>query len=355
LSARLRWQRATRDFSFDAEVPARGVTALFGPSGAGKTSCLRALAGLDRDCRGSLTFAGRTWQDDARALFVPPHRRRIGYVLQDAELFAHLTVAGNIDFGYRRAGQPAHLQREQLIDEFGLRALLARRPAALSGGERQRVAIVRALLSDPELLLFDEPLSALDGAARATLLTALETLHATLAVPMIYVSHSIDEVARLADHVLLMDSGRVIAQGSLQETLSRSDLPAALAEAIGTVIEGYIAAHDERHHLTELTFDGGRLLLPRTGAPLGARLRCRIAARDVTLSLRPQSDTSALNQLQAEVVSIDAAGDASQCLVLLQVGGERLMARISRRSCETLALRPGVSVHAQIKATALGG
>jgi molybdate transport system ATP-binding protein len=185
LRAHLHWRRGSRSFALEASVPARGVTALFGPSGAGKTSCLRAIAGLDRDCRGTLAFAGEVWQDDAQGIFVPPHRRRIGYVLQDAELFAHLTVAGNIDYGFRRTGSPAHLGRDRLIDDFGLRTLLARRPDALSGGERQRVAIVRALLSDPALLLFDEPISALDGAARTALLTALESLHASLAVPMI--------------------------------------------------------------------------------------------------------------------------------------------------------------------------
>ena len=355
LRADLSWRRGRRDFELEAHVPARGITALFGPSGAGKTSCLRAIAGLDRDCRGALTFAGEVWQEDSRGIFVPPHRRRIGYVVQEAELFPHLTVSGNIDYGFRRAGSPSHLPRERLIDDFGLRALLTRRPGALSGGERQRVAIVRALLSDPALLLFDEPLSALDGAARSALLTALESLHASLAVPMIYVSHSIDEVARLADHILILDRGRIVAQGSLQDTLSRSDLPPALADAVGTVIEGRVAAHDERYQLTELAFEGGRLFLPRTEAQIGARLRCRIAARDVTLSLQPQPGSSALNQLSGKVLTIEDAGDSSQCLVVLQIGAERVIARISLRSREALALQPGSTVHAQFKATALGG
>jgi len=355
LRAHLHWRRGGRNFALEAAVPARGVTALFGPSGAGKTSCLRAIAGLDRDCRGTLTFSGEAWQEDSQDIFVPPHRRRIGYVVQDAELFTHLTVAGNIDYGFRRAGSPEHLGRERLIDDFGLRGLLTRRPDALSGGERQRVAIVRALLSDPALLLFDEPLSALDGIARSALLTALESLHASLAVPMIYVSHSIDEVARLADHVLILDGGRIVAQGSLKDTLARADLPPALADAAGTVIEGRVAAHDERYHLTELAFEGGRLYLPRSEARIGARLRCRIAARDVTLSLQPHPGSSALNQLPGHVLTIEDAGDTSQCLVLLQVGAERVMARISRRSCEGLALKPGSAVHAQFKATALGG
>ena len=341
--------------AFDAALPAKGVTALFGPSGAGKTSCLRMIAGLDRVAAGTLRFGEATWQDSKRRLFAPPHRRRVGYVAQAPGLFEHLDVAGNLDFAWRRAGRPAHLDREQLIDQFGLRSLLSRRVGALSGGERQRVAIVRALLSDPVLLLLDEPLSALDGAAREDLLERLETLHARLAIPMIYVSHTIDEVARLADHIVLLDAGRVVAQGPLNATVTRLDLPPALIEAAGAVIEAVVTAYDPADHLAELTFGGGVLLLPRDRASLGEALRCRIAARDVVLTTERQTGSSALNQLACRVVAVGGADHPSQCLVQLDVGGTVLLARITRRSARALDLKPRGQVWAQVKATALGG
>lgn len=355
LQADLRWQRGDTELDVKLALPARGISVLFGPSGAGKTSCLRAIAGLEPQARGRIAFNGTVWQDRDSGVWIPPHRRRIGYVVQEASLFAHHSVAGNLDYGYRRAGRPAHLDREGLIDRFGVRPLLSRRVAALSGGERQRVAIVRALLSDPALLLFDEPLSALDAGAREHLLGQLEALHASLSVPMLYVSHAIDEVARLADHLVLLDAGRVAAQGRLQDTLARPDLPPALREAAGTVIEGTVTRQLEDEHLTEVAFDGGRLLLPSHGAAPGQRLRCRIGARDVVLARHPQEDSSALNQLRGQVMAMAEADHPSQCLVQLRVGANLLLARITRRSWQALDLAPGREIWAQVKAVALGG
>ena len=355
LQVRLQWQRGDTALDLRLDLPARGISVLFGPSGAGKTSGLRAVAGLEPQARGHVTFRGRVWQDSDAGVFVPPHKRRIGYVVQEASLFTHRSVAGNLDYGYRRAGRPAHLDREGVIDRFGVRPLLDRPVAALSGGERQRVAIVRALLSDPDLLLFDEPLSALDAGAREALLGQLEALHARLDIPMLYVSHAIDEVARLADHLVLLDAGRVVACGGLQDTLARPDLPPALREAAGTVIEGTVTRHFADEHLTEITFDGGRLLLPSRGAATGQRLRCRIGARDVVLARHPQDDSSALNQLHGRVLAMAEADHPSQCLVQLQVGGNRLLARITRRSWQALELAPGRDIWAQVKAVALGG
>jgi molybdate transport system ATP-binding protein len=354
LNAALTLRRGALAIAFEASLPASGVTALFGPSGAGKTSCLRMIAGLDR-AAGRLSFAGETWQDSARRVFVPPHRRRIGYVAQAPGLFDHLDVAGNLDFAWRRAGRPQRLDREGLIDQFGVRALLARRVGGLSGGERQRVAIVRAMLSDPVLLLLDEPLTGLDGAAREDLLGRLEALHARLAAPMmIYVSHAIDEVARLADHIVLLDAGGVAGAGPLNAVVTRLDLPPALIEAAGAVIEGVVTAHDPADHLTELSFDGGVLLTPRERTSLGERLRCRIAARDVVLTTERQAATSALNQLACRVIAIGDADHPSQCLVQLDAGGTPLLARITRRSLRALDLEPGKAVWAQVKAVALG-
>jgi len=354
LSAQLTWRRGALAFDIDLRLPAQGVTALFGPSGAGKSSCLRAIAGLDREATGRVSFGEMVWQDSAQRIFVPTHQRRIGYVFQEASLFAHRDVAGNLDFGYRRAGRPAHLDCDGLIDRFGLRPLLQRRVSGLSGGERQRVAMVRALLSDPALLLFDEPLSALDGAARAELLACLESLHGMLRVPMIYVSHNVDEVARLADHLLLMEAGRVIAQGRLHDTLTRLDLPPALGEALGAVIEGRVVGYDAQDQLIELEFPGGRLWLPHRHESVGQPLRCRIGARDVVLTRAPQSGTSALNQLACRIVDVAAADHPSQLLVQLDAGGCVLLARITRRSWHALGLAPGSEAWAQVKAVALG-
>jgi molybdate transport system ATP-binding protein len=354
LVASLTLRHAPLPIVFDVALPALGVTALFGPSGAGKTSCLRMIAGLDRRPTGRLTFGAETWFDSARRIFVPPHLRRIGYVAQGGGLFEHLDVAGNLDFAFRRAGRPGHLDRDDLIDQFGLRGLLTRRVLALSGGERQRVAIARALLSDPALLLLDEPLSALDDAARADLLELLEALHARRAAPMIYVSHSIDEVARLADHLVLLEAGRVVTQGPLNATITRMDLPPALIEAAGAVIEGLVTGHDDGDHLTELGFDGGLLLLPRNKARVGDRLRCRIGARDVVLTQERQVGVSALNQIRCRVVAIGDADHPSQCLVQLEAGGTVLLARITRRSRRELDLSPGREIWAQVKAVALG-
>ena len=312
------------------------------------------IAGLDRAATGRLSFGDETWQDTKRRIFMPPHLRRVGYVAQAPSLFEHLDAAGNLDFAWRRAGRPARLNREDVIDLFGLRTLLSRRVGSLSGGERQRVAIVRALLSDPALLLLDEPLSALDGAAREDLLGRLETLHARLAIPLIYVSHAIDEVARLADHIVLLDAGRVVAQGPLNATVTRLDLPPALIEAAGAVIEGVVTAQHSADHLTEMAFDGGALLLPGVRAGVGDRIRSRIAARDVVLTAERQTGTSVLNQLTCRVVAIGDADHPSQCLVQLEAGGTVLLARITRRSSRALDLKPGREVWAQVKATALG-
>ena len=355
LQVRLRHRR--RDFALevDISVPSRGITALFGPSGAGKTSCLRAMAGLERDIEGRIALGGEVWQDSAARRFVPTHRRRIGYVFQEASLFPHLSVSGNLDYGLRRAGPHARVDRGRLLEQFGVNRLLARKVGDLSGGERQRVAIVRALLADPVLLLFDEPLSALDAAARGALLSCLEQLHTELAVPMVYVSHAIDEVTRLADHLVVMDAGRVVAQGSLQSTLARGDLPPAMIDQLGVVIEGQVVAQDPLDRLSELAFEGGRLWLPQRAEHVGDRLRCRIGTRDVVLSTQPPvGDSSALNIIEAVVVGMIDATHPSQCLVQLDVHGTTLLAGITRRSWRALALAPGVRVWAQVKATALG-
>ncbi|EKM96639.1 molybdenum transport protein ModC [Stutzerimonas degradans] len=248
------------DFRLDVDLalPGRGVTALFGHSGSGKTTLLRCVAGLERGARGQLEINGECWQDSTRGLFVPPHRRAIGYVFQDANLFAHLSVRRNLQFGMKRvAAAERRVAWDQAVDLLGIGHLLERMPGRLSGGERQRVGMARALLTSPRLLLMDEPLAALDLKRKHEILPYLERLHDELDIPVLYVSHSPDEVARLADHLVLLDQGRAIAQGELRETLARLDLPTAFSDDAGVVVEGEIAGHDPAYHLTRLVFPGG--------------------------------------------------------------------------------------------------
>ncbi len=354
LCAALSIRRGALALDLDIALPPRGVTVLFGASGAGKTSCLRAIAGLDRS-PGKVEFADACWQDDARKVFVPTHQRRIGYVFQESSLFDHLSVSANLDYGFRRAGRPSSIDAAQWIDGFGVRPLFARRAATLSGGERQRVAIVRALMANPRLLLLDEPLSALDGAAKARLLAELERLRTTLEIPMVYVSHNVEEVARLADHLVLLDGGRVVAQGPLRQTLERLDLPCVLIETLGAVVEGKVAALHREDNLMELAFAGGTLWLPHAGEVPGQSVRCRIDARDVVIARERAHASSALNQIACDVVAVVAADHPAQCLVQLDASGCRLFARITRHSWNALGLAPGDRVWAQVKAVALGG
>lgn len=340
----------------DLRLPGRGVSALFGVSGSGKTTCLRAIAGLERAISGYLEVNGTVWQDDAQALFVPTHRRRLGYVFQEASLFAHLDVRRNLEYGLRRVRDAARrLDMGHVLDLLGIGGLLARMPEHLSGGERQRVAIARALLTSPQLLLMDEPLAALDLARKQEFLPYLERLHDELEIPVIYVSHSPDEVAHLADHLVVLEQGRVLASGPLTETLARVDLPIRLGEDAGVVLEGEVADRDGQWHLADIAFPGGRLVVRDSGMPAGQRVRVRILARDISLSLDRHSDSSILNILAANVEEIADDTHPAQVLVRLDAGGMPLVARITRRSAAHLKLRPGQALWAQIKAVALIG
>ncbi len=352
-----RFRLARKDFTLDADLtlPGSGVTALFGHSGSGKTTCLRALAGLERASDGYVAIGDEVWQDESRSLFVPPHRRALGVVFQEASLFPHLSVRGNMEFGQKRASTATNgFALPEIAELLGIDHLLDRAPAQLSGGERQRVAIARALLAAPRILLMDEPLAALDLMRKLEILPYLERLHRELAIPVIYVSHSPDEVARLADHLVLLDEGRVVASGPLKQVLSRIDLPAAFADDAGVVIETKVAAH-EADDLTRLEFPGGAIFVSRRGEPVGTLLRCRIHARDVSLALLPPLKTSILNCLDATVVDLAPTDIPGHVLVRLDLGGEPLLARITRRSADNLQIRPGLPIQAQIKSVALLG
>jgi molybdate transport system ATP-binding protein len=341
-------------FALDAEftAPATGVTALFGPSGSGKTTLLRCIAGLER-AAGSLHVNGETWQNDAH--FLPTHKRPLGYVFQEASLFPHLSVRANLEYGYQRiAPAERKVPLEQVVEWLALSGLIERSDVnQLSGGERQRVAIGRALLTSPRILLMDEPLSALDSASRQEILPYLERLHRELNIPVLYVSHALDEVARLADHMVLLQHGRVVASGGLQEMLARLDLPTAHFDDAGVVVEGSIVEHDEIYHLTRLDFSGGSLWVGQVRQLIGNRVRARVLARDVSIATQAPQGSSINNILPARIVEIVDGGDG-RAMVRLRVGGSQaLLSRITRRSCDLLGLKIDMDVFAQVKSVAL--
>ncbi len=369
-------------FSLDVSLrlPGQGVSVLLGPSGCGKTTVLRALAGLGgqggaaQRARGRVQVRGEVWQDDARGLWRPVHQRPIGVVFQEASLFAHLTVQGNLDYGWRRV-PPAQrrLGHDDVIPLLGIGHLLQRRPQGLSGGERQRVAIARALLTSPALLLMDEPLSALDAARKAEVLPCLERLGQT-GVPVVYVTHALDEAARLADHLVVLRDGRVQAAGPAEALWTRLDTPWSASDDAAAVLSAEVVRHEPAQGLSLLQVAGrastGGAALPlwtglHIGSATGQRVRVRVLARDVSVSLSHAPDSSILNILPAVVIEMrdDAQGGV---MLSLQLGAHaaasaavdaaqapRLLARITRRSAEHLGLRVGQAVFAQVKGVAL--
>lgn len=351
IEARLRHR--LRQFVLDAafEAPNQGVTALFGRSGSGKTTLLRCLAGLVQ-AEGVLRINGATWQDSEAGVFVPTHRRPLGYVFQDRSLFPHLSVRRNLEYGLKRLPLAERRVRfEEAVTLLGVAPLLSRTPQQLSGGQGQRVAIARALLASPRLLLMDEPLASLDLASKSEILPYLQRLPVELSIPVIYVTHSPDEVSRLADHLVLLEHGRVRAAGRLLELLTRLDLPLVHEDATA-IVEGTVAEHDAGYHLTWVEFPGGRLTVPLADYALGHRVRLRIHARDVSLALERNARTSILNILPARVIEV-VAEDAAQLLVKLDLTGTVLLARITRRSGDMLGIAPGLRVYAQLKSVAL--
>ncbi|BBP65568.1 MULTISPECIES: molybdenum ABC transporter ATP-binding protein [Pseudomonas] len=353
-----RFQLDRGDFSLDLDVqlPGRGVTALYGQSGSGKTTCLRCIAGLERPAQGFIEVNGEVWQDAARRVFVPPHRRALGYVFQEASLFPHLSVRHNLAFGLKRiAPGQRRVVMEQATELLGIGHLLDRQPHNLSGGERQRVGIARALLTSPQLLLMDEPLASLDTRRKNEILPYLQRLHDELDIPVLYVSHSQDEVARLADHIVLLEAGRALASGPIGETLARLDLPLALGDDAGVMIQGKVSGYDPAYQLLTLNLPDSQLNIRVTHTPLGLGqpLRFKVQARDVSLSLANDAQTSILNRLPVTVVSELAADNAAHVLIRVEAGGTPLLARITRYSRDQLKLHPGQALWAQIKAVAV--
>jgi molybdate transport system ATP-binding protein len=351
IEARFTIDRSDFLLDVDLSIPGSGVTAIFGPSGCGKTTLLRAIAGLEHTASGYLKVGEDVWQDNQQ--FLPPHQRPLGYVFQEPSLFAHLNVQRNIEYGVKRLKNRAQqVSLERAVELLGIGHLLARKPHQLSGGEQQRVAIARALAVSPALLLLDEPLAALDEARKQEIFPYLESLHRDLDIPVLYVSHSRQEVARLADHMVLLTAGRVRAIGLVAELFTRLDLPLAHAPDSETVIEAVVSERDDTYGINYLEFSGGRFAVAGKPLPAGETVRLQIMARDVSLTLEPQHNTSILNIFPAVVAEI-VDEETAQVTVQLQVGSASLLSRITRKSVVSLELKPGTLVYAQVKSVAL--
>ena len=337
--------------AFRAEAP---IVGLFGRSGAGKTSVVNAIAGISRPKRGSIVVDGKRLFDAAHDIDLAPEMRRVGYVFQDALLFPHLDVSANLLYGHRlRRPAERFIDREKVIELLGIGPLLARRPAALSGGEKQRVAIGRALLAQPRILLMDEPLASLDGARRMEILAYIERLRDDLGIPIVYVTHSVAEITRLADRIVVLSNGKSAASGAIGEVMDRLEYEGA-AEGFeaASIVEARVAAHDGDDSLSTLAFDGGELVVPGVDLAVGARARVRILARDVSLSIHKPAGISVLNVLRAHVESVSESGDPV-IDVRLAVGRATLVARITRRSARELGIASGQSLYALVKTASL--
>jgi molybdate transport system ATP-binding protein len=353
LDVALRHRYGRDGFTLDAAfaMPEAGVTALFGPSGCGKSTILAAIAGLLRPDAEQVALDGTLLLDTARGVFLPPEARRCGVVFQDARLFPHLSVETNLRYGLRRAPRDAAGPGfEDIVALLGLAPLLARRPAGLSGGERQRVALGRALLSRPRLLLMDEPLAALDTPRRAEVLPFLARLRDVARLPILYVTHALDEVDALADRLVLLEAGRVRAAGPLEELAARTDLPLAQRRDGGVVLACRVLDHDAARGLTRLGFAGGAMVVPLREEAPGTRLRLRLRARDVAVATRALEGLSTSNALPCTLAAIVPAGVPHEVFLRLDLGGSVILARVMQDTVARLGLQPGMPLFALVKA-----
>ncbi len=337
----------------DLALPGEGVTGLFGASGSGKSTFLRAIAGLERPVNSRIVIRDEIWHDDASGIFVPPYKRALGFVFQDAALFPHLTVVKNLEYGLKRiAGSERKIPLDFVVDLLGIAHLMERKPDTLSGGEKQRVGIARALATSPRLLMMDEPLASLDIPRKKEIIPYLSRLNEELDIPILYVSHALDEIISLADHMVLLENGRMRASDITSRLLTRLDLPLAHGDDAAAVINGTIIDRDAHFHLNTVAFSGGNIVLPGEMTQTGKRVRLRIEASDVSLTLEKASKTSILNIIESRIVDIhdDSAG---RVMVELDANGTRLLCRVTARSATTLELMPGKQVYAQIKAVAV--
>jgi len=349
------------DFTLDVglQLPASGVSVLFGHSGSGKTTLLRCIAGLEK-ATGNVSFGDQQWQTPQQ--FIQPYKRPLAYVFQESSLFDHLTADGNLQFAIKRAEQPpAAFEKDEVINLLGIEHTLKKYPQQLSGGERQRVAIARALLNKPRLLLMDEPLASLDEQRKQEILPYLEQLKTHLKLPIIYVTHSPAEVARLADYLVALKGGRIVAQGDLAHTLTRVDFPIKLGEEAGVVLEGKVTERDEYWQLIKVGFDYDNadgnchngIWLRAGNESISQPVRARILARDVSLALTPRDDSSIQNCLPGEITEIGNDEHPALALIKVMVGDTPFLSRMTRRSVDQLQLKVGMKIWAQVKSAAL--
>lgn len=342
------------DFQLDVAftLPTTGVTALFGNSGCGKTTLLRCIAGLEKADQGVFIIDDEVWQDHNH--FLPTHKRGVGYVFQESLLFEHLDGTDNLRYGERRTPPSAQkIPFDEVVELLNLSPLLQRLPSQLSGGQRQRIAIGRALLSNPRLLLMDEPLASLDLQSKADILPYLDRLHEQLQIPILYVSHSPDEVVRIADRMLLLDEGRILASGPVNELMTRTDLPIAHLEQASAVVSGQVAEHDGHYHLSTIKLSGGYVSVSLLDRAIGQTVRVRILARDVSLAKEPAQHSSITNAFPVCIAEISSTLDPAKVLVKLDMKGEHLLSQITAKSASNLKLAVGDIIYAQVKSVAL--
>ncbi len=360
LHLKIKMSRPVFEMNLDLQLPGLGITAIFGPSGSGKTTLLRAVAGLEKNQVGRIQIGSHVWQDTQQGIDLPTWQRPLGYVFQESSLLPHLNVTDNLNFGLKRAEKSsgnaqsdAAMALKASIELLGIGSLLQRMPDQLSGGERQRVAIARAIAMKPKLLLMDEPLASLDTARRQEIFPWLTKLRDELKMPMLYVTHSTEEVTRLADHLVVLDQGQVKAQGPVGSVLTQVVNPVVVGEDAGALIEGCIGAVDTQWHLSRVDFEGGCVWMRNAGLPVGKAVRIRILARDVSLATTEPQNTSIQNQLRGHIQSITPDVHPSQVMVVLKCGAEEVLARVTKRAVDELALQVGMPVWAQVKSVAL--
>ena len=353
LSLSVRLSLGAFDLAIDHELPLEGIGALLGPSGSGKTTLLRIIAGLETRARGRVAFGEELWQDGARTTLVPAHRRGVGYVFQDARLFPHRSVEGNLRYAERRSRAVAsRINQGEVVEALDLAPLMPRRAVSLSGGERQRVAIARALLARPRLLLMDEPLASLDAERKGEILPYIARLPEAFGVPVLYVTHAVEEAARLASRVTVLAAGRAVAGGPIAEVLESLDFePLGRFEA-SVVFTARVTGHDPEYGLTLLSHHGQRIVMPMVEVVPGREVRLRVRARDIVLATRRPEGVSARNVIAGIVAGVTEEQDSAVAEVRVDIGGARLRARVTRHAVAELALRPGVRVYALIKAIA---